>query len=57
MANVLSVSITEEQEEKLRLLRRETGVGISEIIRRALTQYFLKVMPSPTGLGLVEKKQ
>ena len=57
MANVLTISVTEEQEEKLRLLRKETGVGVAEIIRRALTQYLPTVMPAPTHLGLVEKEQ
>lgn len=57
MANILTISVTEEQEEKLRLLRKETGVGVSEIIRRALTQYFPKVMPAPTGLGLIKKEE
>ena len=57
MTNILTISVTEEQEEKLRLLRKETGVGVSEIIRRALTQYLPTVMPAPTHLGLIEKEQ
>lgn len=53
----LTISVTEEQEEKLRLLKQETGVGVSEIIRQALTQYFPKVMPAPTDLGIIKKEE
>lgn len=53
MNKALPVCLTKELETHLRALKQQTGVGLSEIIRRALAQYFKTVAPAPSGLGLI----
>ena len=52
MNKAIPVCLSQELETHLRALKEQTGVGLSEIMRRALAQYFLTVEPSPGGLGL-----
>lgn len=55
MNKALPVCLTKELEAHLRALKQQTGVGLSEIMRRALRLYFETVGPAPGGLGLIAK--
>lgn len=49
-------TITERQHKKLQELSRETGLPISELVRRSLDKYLGMVGEEPLGPSEVEEK-